>query len=535
MEGVASEAASVAGHLKLRKLIYLYDANHVTLSASTSLTFTEDCAKRFDAYGWFVQTVEDGNDVDAVDRCLKAAYSQSERPSLIQVRTHIGYGSPHKQDTYSAHGSPLGEEEVKLTKKNLGWPLDPPFYIPDAALAHFREAVSRGRETEAAWSDGFSEYRKKYPDLAGELQRLMAGELPREWNRDIPEFPADSKGVATRVACGKVMNAVAPRLPELIGGSADLDPSTYTTLKNMGDFEPPQTQDTSADQGASGGGWNYSGRNVHFGVREHAMGAILNGLSAHGGIIPFGATFLTFSDYVRPPIRLAALMRIQVIYVFTHDSLALGEDGPTHQSVEQLASLRVIPGLIVIRPGDANETAVAFQVAVERRDRPVALALTRQNVPTLDRSLYASAEGLRRGAYVLADAKNSRPDLILLASGSEVSLAVVARQKLLEQKIDCRVVSMPSWELFDQQPAEYRESVLPPSIPARLAVEAGVSQGWCRYVGDLGDVIAVDSFGASAPGEVVMREYGFTVENVCRRALGILSKVQGPKSEVPTI
>lgn len=535
MEGVASEAASLAGHLRLAKLIYLYDANHVTLAASTNLTFTEDCAERFDAYGWFVQTVEDGNDLEAIDRCLKAAHSQSERPSLIQVRTHIGCGSPHKQDTYSAHGSPLGGDEVRLTKENLGWPLDPPFYIPDSALARFREAVARGREAEAAWIAGFSEYQKQYPDLARELRRLIAGELPRDWDNEIPEFPGDPKGLATRVACGKVMNAVAPRLPELIGGSADLNPSTHTTLQNMGDFEPPQLRETPAAQGASGGGWDHSGRNLHFGVREHAMGAVLNGLSTHGGIIPFGATFLTFSDYMKPSIRLAALMRIQVIYVFTHDSLALGEDGPTHQSVEHLASLRAIPNLIVIRPADANETAVAFQVAVEKRDRPVALALTRQNVPTLDRSSYASAEGLRRGAYVLADAGSSRPDLIILATGSEVSLAVAARQRLLEQKINCRVVSMPSWELFDDQPAEYRESVLPPSVTARLAVEAGVSQAWCRYVGDLGDVIAVDSFGASAPGEVVMREYGFTVENICRRALALLSKVRGPRSEVPSV
>jgi transketolase len=533
MEGVSSEAASVAGHLKLGKLIYLYDANHVTLAASTDLTFTEDCAKRFEAYGWFVQSIDDGNDLDAIDRCLRAARGQSERPSLIQVRTHIGYGSPNKHDSYKAHGSPLGDEEVRLTKKNLGWPLEPPFFIPEAALERFRQAVTRGMEAEAEWNAGFSEYERAYPDLAVELRRLIAGELPADWSRAVPQFPADPKGLATRVACGKVMNAVAGGLPELIGGSADLDPSTYTTLQKRGDFEPPQPG-TPTVEGTSGGVWSYAGANLHFGVREHAMGAIANGLAAHGGIIPFCATFLTFSDYMRPPIRLAALMGIQVIYVFTHDSVGLGEDGPTHQPVEQLASLRAIPNLILIRPGDANETAVAVQIAIERRNRPVALVLSRQNVPTLDRSAYASAEQSRKGAYVLADAGNGKPDMILIATGSEVSLVAAARQQLLEQKIEARVVSMPSWELFEEQPPEYRESVLPASIPVRLAVEAGIAQGWCRYVGGRGEVIGIDSFGASAPGEVVLREFGFSVENVCRRAMALLSKVRGPASEVPT-
>ncbi len=534
MEGVASEAASLAGHLKLGKLIYLYDNNHVTLAASTDLTFTEDCAKRFEAYGWFVQSVDDGNDLDAIDRCLGAACAQSECPSLIQVRTHIGYGSPHKQDSYKSHGSPLGDEEVKLTKKNLGWPLEPAFYIPDAALQGFRRAVAKGMEAEAEWNARFAEYEKAHADLAGELRRLIAGELPADWNREVPQFPPDPKGLATRVACGKVMNAVVSRLPQLIGGSADLNPSTYTTLQKRGDFEPPQLGGTPAVEGTSGGGWNHAGANLHFGVREHAMGSILNGLAVHGGIIPFGATFLTFADYMRPPIRLAALMGIQVIYIFTHDSVGLGEDGPTHQPVEHLASLRAIPNLILIRPGDANETAIAFQIAIERRNRPVALALSRQNVPTLDRAVYASAEQARRGAYILADAKNGKPDLVLIATGSEVSLAVAARLKLLEQKIEARVVSMPSWELFDEQPSDYRESVLPASVPVRLAVEAGIAQGWCRYVGDDGDVLGVESFGASAPGEVVLREYGFSVENVCRRALALLAKVRGPRSEVPT-
>jgi len=387
--------------------------------------------------------------------------------------------------------------------------------------AHFLQAVQRGEQAEAAWNDKFSAYAQAFPELARELRQLMRGDLPAGWDADIPQFSADAKGMATRVASGKVMNAIALRLPALIGGSADLDPSTYTALKRLGDFEPSGAAACDT-QGSDGGGWSYAGRNLHFGVREHAMGSIMNGLAAHGGTAPFGATFLVFSDYMRPPIRLAALMGLHVIYVFTHDSIALGEDGSTHQPVEQLASLRAIPRLIVIRPGDANETAVAWRVALATREGPVALVLTRQNVPTLDRTQYSAADGLQRGGYILADAQNGNPDLILIASGSEVALIVDARQKLLERKVQVRIVSMPSWELFEAQPREYRNTVLPPAVGARLAVEAGVSQGWHRYVGSRGDVLAVDRFGASAPSEVVMREYGFTVDNVCRRAVALL-------------
>ncbi len=523
MEGVSSEAASLAGHLKLGKLIYLYDDNHITLSAGTHIAFTEDRAMRFEAYGWHTQTVENGNDLAAIDSALRAAQAERERPSLILVRTHIGYGSPNKQDTFEAHGSPLGDKEVKLTKQAMGWPLDPPFHIPDQALAHFRLALERGKQAEAEWDASFADYTKAFPDLAHEFQQAMVGELPEGWDAGIPIFPPDPKGMATRVASGRVLNAICGKLPALIGGSADLDPSTHTALEAMGDFENPRDEASNL-QGSAGGGWSYAGRNLHFGVREHAMGAIANGLAVHGGVIPFAATFLIFSDYMRPPIRLAALMEQGVVFVFTHDSIALGEDGPTHQPVEQLASLRAIPNLLVIRPGDANETAVAWRVAIESRNRPAALVLTRQGVPTLDRAQFAPADGLRRGAYVLADAPDGKPNLILIATGSEVGLIVAAQQKLQDQEIAVRVVSMPCWKLFEAQSQEYRDSVLPPSVHARLAVEAGATQGWHRYIGDRGDVIGVDRFGASAPGPIVMREYGFSVENVCQRALALLER-----------
>jgi transketolase len=521
MEGIASEAASLAGHLKLGKLIYLYDDNYVTLSAGTDITFTEDRARRFDAYGWHTQSVEDGNDVAAIDQALRAARAETTRPSLILVRTHLGYGSPNKQDTFEAHGSPLGEEEVRLTKQNLGWPEAPAFFIPEPALGYFRQAVTRGAQAESAWKSQFAAYAQAFPDLAREFEQVLRGDLPANWDQDIPVFPADAKGMATRAASGKVMNAIAPRVPALMGGSADLDPSTYTALTGLGDFEPAGASARDR-QGSEGGGWSFAGRNLHFGVREHAMGAIVNGLAAHGGTVPFGATFLIFSDYMRPAIRLAALMDLHVIDVFTHDSIALGEDGSTHQPVEQLAGLRSVPRLVVIRPCDANETAVAWRVAMETRDRPVALILTRQAVPTLDRTRFASADDLRRGGYVLADAPNGNAELILIATGSEVALVVAAREALLAQNVATRVVSMPSWELFDAQPQEYRNAVLPPSIGARLAVEAGSPQGWRRYVGDRGEVLGVDRFGASAPGDVMLREYGFTIDNVCRRALATL-------------
>ena len=521
MEGVGAEAASLAGHLKLGKLICLYDDNYVTLSAGTDITFTEDRAAHFRAYGWHTTLVEDGNDLAAIAAALTQARAETRRPSLILIRTHIGYGSP-EQDSFRAHGSPLGVDEVRKTKEKLNWPAEPAFLVPDAALAHFREALERGAKNEAAWNDRLATYTHAFPELASELQSSLRGELPAGWNADIPVFPADAKGIATREASGKVMNAIAPKLPALTGGSADLDPSTKTALKGFGDFNPSMKSGEDA-QGSEGGGWGYAGRNLHFGVREHAMGAIANGLAAHGGTIPYGATFLIFSDYMRPPIRLAALAHLHVIHVFTHDSIALGEDGPTHQPVEQLANLRAIPNLTVLRPGDANETAVAWQIALETKDRPVLLVLTRQAVPTLDRNRYASAQGVRRGAYVLSDAANGKPQLILIASGSEVGLIVAASERLQREGIAVRCVSIPSWELFDALPKAERDAVLPPSVRARLAVEAGVTQGWHRYVGDAGDVIGVDRFGASAPGETVLREYGFTVDNVCARAKALLA------------
>ena len=521
MEGVASEAASLAGHLKLGKLIYLYDDNRISLAASTQLTFTENRARRFEAYGWHTQTVNDGNDLKAIDHAIRAARQEHGRPSLILVRTHIGFGSPHKQDSFAAHGSPLGEEEVRLTKQALGWPTEPAFLIPEEVREQFRRALERGQDLEDDWNAKVSAYARQHPEPAREFRQVMEGNLPEGWDAAVPVFPADAKGLATRVASGKVMEAIAPKLPWLIGGSADLNPSTNTELKNAGDFENP-AQAVGDMQGSSGGGWSYAGRNLQFGVREHGMGGVLNGLAVHGGLIPFGATFLTFSDYMRPPIRLAALMGVQVIYVFTHDSIGLGEDGPTHQPVEHLASLRAIPRLVVIRPGDANETAEAWRIAIGLRDRPVALVLSRQNVPTLDRARFAPAAGIRRGGYILADPAEGKPELILLASGSELGLIVAAEERLRAEGVAVRLVSMASWELFEAQPREYRDAVLPRGVGPRLAVEAGISQGWHRYVGDQGDVVSVERFGASAPGPVVLHEYGFTVENVCRRALALL-------------
>jgi transketolase len=520
MEGVASEAASLAGHLKLGKLIYLYDNNRISLAAATDLTFTEDCAKRFEAYGWHTQSVDDGNDLNAIERVLSAAKGETTRPSLILLRTHIGYGSPGKQDSFEAHGSPLGDAEAKAAKKHLGWPEDPPFYLPSEALAYFRQTIERGQKAEASWQEQLSAYTASFPELARELEQAWRGELPADFATAIPEFPADAKGVATRVASGKILNAIAAKVPGLIGGSADLNPSTHTVFQNMGDFQSPDRA-YSDKQGSAGGGWSYAGRNIHFGVREHGMGAAANGMAAHGGIIPLVSTFLIFSDYLRPSIRLAALMELGVIYVFTHDSIGVGEDGPTHQPIEQLTALRAIPRLVVIRPCDANETAAAWRFAVENRHRPVALALTRQNVPTLNRKAYTAADGLRRGAYILADVPGGKPDIILIGTGSEVQLVIDARDKLAQQKIGARIVSMPSWELFDDQPRDYRDAVLSLPRDRRLAVEAGSPQGWHRYVGD---VVGVERFGASAPGNVVMEKLGFTVDNVVARALALMGK-----------
>ena len=518
MEGVASEAASLAGHLKLGKLICLYDDNGVSLSAGTDITFTEDRAARFKAYGWQVQKVEDGNDLGAIEQAIQRARRRTAQPSLILVRTHIGYGSP-LQDSYESHGSALGADNVAATKRKLGWPLEPPFRVPDEALAHFREAGPRGKRAEAGWKRRFDRYARAFAELGAELRGSLAGELPPGWDAGIPVFPTDAKGMATRKAGGKVLSAIAPKLPAISGGSADLDPSTFTAVTGFGVFSPGKEPD---EQGAPDEAWSYAGRNLHFGVREHAMGAIANGIAAHGGFIPYTATFMVFSDYMRPPMRLAAIMGLHVVNVFTHDSIAVGEDGPTHEPVEQLAGLRSVPNLNVIRPGDANETAVAWRVAIETSDRPTALVLSRQNVPTLDRNVFASAEGLRRGAYVLKDCAG-QPQLILIGTGAEVDLCVKAAEKLSNDGTRVRVVSMPSWELFAAQDQAYRDSVLPPNVHARLAVEAGCRQGWERWVGDRGAGVGVDRYGASAPGATVLAEYGFTVDNVIAKATALLS------------
>ncbi len=520
MEGLSAEAAALAGHLRLGKLICLYDDNRISLAGSTGLCFTEDRAQRFRSQGWHTVTVEDGNDLAAIETSLHAAQEEADRPSLILVRTTIGYGAPNKQGSFEAHGAPLGAEEVTAAKENLGWPVEPPFYVPHDALDHFRQAVDKGQRAEDEWRRSIASYAAAYPDLAEELQQIMRDELPSGWQADVPVFPADAKGIATRVASARILNAIAQRVPNMIGGSADLNPSTQTVIKDGGDFQHPSTA-VGDLQGAVGGGWSYAGRNVHFGVREHAMGSISTGIAVHGGLIPFTGTFFTFADYMRPAMRLAAVMSAHVIFVFSHDSVAVGEDGPTHQPVEHLASLRAIPGLVTIRPCDANEVSVAWAVAMESKG-PVALVLTRQAVPVLDRSIAALAEGLRQGAYVLSDPPEGRPDLILIASGSEVHLIVAAQHVLRAEGIAARTVSMPSWELFDAQPKDYRDAVLLPSVPARLAVEAGVSQGWHKYVGG-GSVVCLDHFGASAPGSVLLAQFGFTVDHVVERAKALLS------------
>lgn len=501
MEGVASEAASLAGHLRLGKLIYLYDDNHISIEGPTEITFTEDRGKRFEAYGWHVQQVEDGLDVEAIDRAIQAAKADP-RPSLIMVRTTIGYGLPTRAGTAKAHGEPPGDAELNSAKEKLGWPLEPRFYIPEEALAFFRQAAVRGPELEAAWQARFEAYRAEYPDLAAELERRLAGKLPQGWDEGLPEFPADPKGMASRASSGRVLNAIAAKLPDLMGGSADLAPSTNTWLANTPAFSPEDR----------------TGRNIHFGVREHGMGAIVNGMAYHGGVIPFGATFLVFSDYMRPTLRVAALSHLGSIWVFTHDSIGVGEDGPTHQPVEHLAALRAIPNLVVLRPADANEVREAWKIAVENRHRPTALVLTRQNLPTLDRTVYASAAGVRKGAYVLADLGGEDPRVILMASGSEVGLIVEAGQHLAEEGVAVRLASFPSWELFAEQDAAYQASVLPPAVTARVAVEAGVTQGWHRWVGSGGRVLGLDRYGASAPAKTVFEKLGFTVENVVKLA-----------------
>ncbi len=507
MEGISHEAASLAGHLGLGKLIYFYDDNHISIEGDTDIAFTENRTGRFVAYGWHVQRVDDGNDLEALEQALDEARKETRRPSLIAVRTHIGYGSPNKQDTAGVHGEPLGPEEINLTKDNLKWPREPSFLVPDEVTAHFRQAVDAGRKLENRWQAAFEAYRENFEAPAAEWDRWLSGRLPDGWGNDIPVFEPDEKGLATRVASGTVLNAVAPRIANLIGGSADLAPSTKTLLSGEADYQAT----------------NYAGRNLRFGVREHAMGGILNGMALHRGIIPYGATFLVFSDYMRPAIRLAALTELKVIYVFTHDSIGVGEDGPTHQPIEHLASLRAMPNLIVIRPCDANETAEAWRAAISHRNGPVALALSRQNLPTLNRnSKYASAEGLHQGAYILNEVAGQKPDVVLIASGSEVHIALEAAARIRAKGPAVRVVSMPSWELFEAQPAEYRHRVLPPEIKAKIAIEAGSSQGWHRYVGEFGHIIALDHFGASAPSKVLYEKFGLTADCVVEKALEIV-------------
>lgn len=506
MEGLSHEAASLAGHLGLGKLIFFYDDNHISIEGSTDIAFTEDRTARFEAYKWHVQKVEDGNNLDDLESAILRAQQETERPSLIAVRTHIGYGSPNKQDNAVAHGEPLGAEELKLTKENLGWPLDPPFFIDDEVLRHFRQGLQKGKEFEDQWKARLDSYQKAYPELGREFKDWLDGKLPDGWAKDIPSFPADPKGTATRVTSGVVLNAIATRVPNLIGGSADLAPSNKTLINDSMDFQIG----------------SYDGRNLRFGVREHGMGSILNGMALHGGVIPYGGTFLIFSDYMRPAIRLAALMGLRVIFIFTHDSIGLGEDGPTHQPIEHLAALRAIPNLTVIRPCDANETVEAWKIAVGSTDGPVALALTRQGLPVLDRNTFAPATNLSKGGYTLMDAQDGRADVILIGTGSEVHLAIDAAKQLEEKGLGVRVVSMPSWELFEKQPEAYRLEVLPPEIKARVAVEAGVPQGWHRYVGTEGEVVGLNHFGASAPAKILYEKFGITADRVVERALTLI-------------
>jgi transketolase len=525
MEGVSAEASALAGHLRLGKLIVLFDDNRVSLAAATSLTFTEDVAKRYEAYGWQVQRVDDGNDIDAIDAAISAAKAETSRPSLIMVRSVLGYGAPNKQGTFKAHGSPLGPDELRAAKENLGWPTDAAFCIPDEALSHFRQAVGRGRQREQAWREAFDRYEQAYPELARQFRRATAGELPAGWDEGLPDFAAADPS-STRKASEAVLQVLAAKIPELIGGSADLNPSTYTWLKGYGDFQSPDWKPEDR-QGSVGGEWGYGGRNLHFGVREHAMGAIAGGMAVHGGLIPYTATFLVFSDYMRPPMRLAALSRERVIYVFTHDSVAVGEDGPTHQPIEQVMNLRAVPNLAVIRPADATETTEAWKAALRRTDGPTALIFTRQEVPLLDREAYPSAKEVQRGAYVIWQAKDGMPEVVLIGTGSEVHIALEAGRMLAAEGTNVRVVSMPSWELFDEQPAEYRHSVLLPHVRARVAVEAGTVIGWERYVGLDGVVVGMTGFGASAPGEALYEEFGLTAQHVADKARSLLSRQTG--------
>jgi transketolase len=510
MEGVSGEAASLAGHLKLSNLCWIYDNNKITIEGNTSWAFSEDVATRFIGYGWNVTRVGDANDLDMLGRAFTTFKNTGDRPTLIIVDSHIAWGSPNKQDTHAAHGEPLGEEEIRLTKRNYGWPEDEKFHVPTEVPGHFQAGIGkRGHDQREAWMDKFKQYKAQFPELADHLYRMQHRQLPEGWDKEFPTFAPDKKGLAGRDASSKVLNALAKHVPWLIGGSADLAPSTKTrlTFDGAGDFTAE----------------NYGGRNFHFGIREHAMGSVLNGL-ALSKIRPYGSGFLIFSDYLRPTIRLSAIMEIPVIYIFTHDSIGVGEDGPTHQPVEQVASLRAIPGLITLRPGDSNEVAEAWRLIMQLRHEPVALILTRQALPTLDRSRYAPADGVAKGAYVLADSSNSKPDVILMATGSEVSLCVEVFEQLKSEGIQARVVSMPSWELFERQSQEYRDQVFPPDVKARVAVEQASTFGWARYVGLDGHVIGMKTFGASAPLQELVKKFGFTAEAVRTAAKAQLEK-----------
>jgi transketolase len=509
MEGLSHESAALAGHLKLSNLIWLYDSNHVSLDGPTTLAYSDDVETRFKGYHWNVLTVDDANNLGAVEAAIRQAQAETGRPTLIIVHTHIGYGSPHKQDTSAAHGEPLGVEEVKATKRFYGWPEDAQFLIPKEVAAHMGEAIERGKKLEAEWKAKYERWAKKNPELAKQWDGIMTGKLPEGWDRDVPVFPADPKGIATREAGNKAMNAIAKRLPWLIGGSADLETSNKTRIDGETDFEAG----------------NYGGRILRFGVREMGMGGILNGIAA-SGMRAFGGTFMVFSDYMRGALRLAAIMELPVTYVFTHDSIAVGEDGPTHEPVEQVMSLRLMPCMRLIRPADANETAVAWKLAVESKKHPTALSLTRQAVPTFDRTRYAAAEGLRKGAYVFSDVQCT-PDVILIGTGSELQLALGAQEKLAGEGVNARVVSMPCWDLFEEQSAEYKESVLPSAVRARVAVEAGTPIGWERYVGLEGRVVGQKTFGASGPAKDVLKHFGFTVENVVQHARETIAAVKG--------
>ena len=505
MEGVTSEAASIAGHLELGNIIYLYDDNHISIEGDTDITFNEDVAKRFEAYGWHVQVVDNGNDIEAMARAVLNAKLEVQKPSLIKVRTEIAYGSPNKVNTAGAHGSPLGADEVKLVKEFFGFDPEKSFVVPDEVLKYYRAKGEKGGEAENKWNDLYKQYKEKFPDLAAEYELFAKGDLPKGWADNIPVFKASDPKMATRQASGKVLNAIAGNLPALIGGSADLAPSTDTNLKEYVSFTTERRD----------------GRNFHFGIREHSMGSILNGLALTKGVIPFGATFLIFSEYMRPPIRLAAIMKIRPIYVYTHDSIGLGEDGTTHQPIEQLASLRSIPNIMLIRPADANETTQAWRAALEHKDGPVALVLTRQGLPIIDQDKYAKASGLEKGAYILSEA-SKKPDIILIATGSEVSLILQAQTKLEEDGISTRVVSMPSWELFEKQDAAYKEKVFPKAYKKRLAVEMASPMGWHKYVTDEGDILGMTTFGESAPAEDLYKVFGFTVDNVVKRAKALI-------------